>query len=301
MSKIIIIATFLFAITSVMADVIRIPEQANNIKGGYRSCFTYMYFYYNFYGRIEQPRIRKICRADYDENGILECFYILNVDETVSSINKRKSDKFGNETLDESSDSYGNLVHRYVYNRDEQGREIETIIIRNKSDTTRRWITKYIDKEMTILYHKNKKIYGDTLKTLSIYDDNGNCVEELRYYLIDNYISKNLYRYNINNQKIEYSEYLPECGEILREQYEYNKFGQLIVKVFYNKWSKVTDLSKKEFYDQNGKLVECIWFSNNEPSSKSIITYDNYGNKLKEITYDDKNLITGKVIYEYSK
>jgi hypothetical protein len=309
MSKIIIIATFLFAITSVIALEF-LPDQATTIKGGYRICYTYRYYYYNNYGRIDTPEVFKISRADYDENGILECVYILCDDGTVNSINKRKYDKFGNETLFESSDSYGNVATKQVYNRDDKGRDIEFIVYNKSLDTTHRRISQFRDNLELSLHFRGKTLNNDTLKTLSIYDNIGNCIEEIIYYHIDSIISKNIYRYNKHNQKIEYSEYLPEYGEIIREQYEYNKFGQLTVKIFYTKRSSVTDLWKKEYYDHNGKIIECIWYTNNEPWQRSISTYDNYGNRAKEIIYLYPNQfwnqsvyeqISDKIIFEYSK
>ncbi|MEI6091733.1 MAG: hypothetical protein WCR42_14855 [bacterium] len=300
MPKIIIIVTFFFAITLVVA-IERLPDQPTKIVGGYRECDTYRYYYYNYKGRIEPPTIRKISRSDYDENGFLECVNVLDDEGKAYSLYKHKFDKFGNETFHESSDVLGKVYYRDVYLRDDKGRVIEFIHYNNKLDTIRRWITKYIDDGMTILYHNYKKHSGDTLKTLSIYDDNGNCIEEIRYYNIDSIISKNIYRYNKDGLKIEYSEFLPDHGEIIREQYEYNKYSQLIVKIIYDERSTITDLWKKEFYDQNGKLIECIWYTNNEPNSRSIKNYDNYGNKIKEIFYHNRNQIYDKIIYEYSK
>jgi hypothetical protein len=300
MSKIIIIATFIFAITSAMA-LESLPDQADRIKGGYRICYTYRYYYYNNYGIIDPPKIRKISRADYDDNGILECVYILDEDGTVASIYKSKFDKFGNEILRESSDSYGNVSSRQVYNRDDKGRDIEFIAYNKKLDTTYRRISQFKGNIEYSQHFRDKTHSSDTLKTLSIYDDNGNRIEEIRYYLKDSIISKNIYRYNKYNQIVEYSELLPDHGEIIREQYEYNKFGQLTVKVRNRKSSWASDEVRKEFYNQYGKIIESVCYSHNEPYLRFIFSYDNYGNIVKKITYDNRNQIIDKVVYEYSK
>jgi len=296
MLRMIYIMIFLFAITSVMAEIRSLKPLPEAVKGGYKLCNQYDCCYY-----AKETRLVKQCYGIYDNNGLLESSYYINDDSSVNSITKYRYDILGNVTLRASLDSYGNDWSWQNYKRDEEGRVLEFINWNKRMDTSSIFIHQYKDDEENVIIRYGHSELGQKTKYMKIYDEQGNLIE--KFGLRDGeIIYKMIYKYNEYGLLTESLEYGPKSIQQSLEKIIYDKFGQIKEKNLYKNMSFPYGNSSwaKKIYNNNQQIIELIYYNNNEPYSRTLYTYDNFGNLTKGIFYYN-NEIWRKTIYQYSK
>ena len=147
------------------------------------------------------------------------------------------------------------------------GLQIKESTAQNKTE-----IKKYKIKSVTEYDIKSNK---NILDSKTIYDANGEVLEE--------------YSYNKEGKLKEAHKYKRDANGDVLEDSEYGENGKLKEKRIV-KHNEKGDKSEENFYNASNKLTKRV-----------VYVYDSKGLKLEKKTYDDKGKIksTKKIVYEY--
>lgn len=240
----------------------------DKIKGGYKSCKVYGYWYKSNQLDIESKSLGT--QYIYDEAGnIIEMIDPVLINELKETY---KFDKNG--ILLESSTYNTNgsiLTSRYTYKYDSLGNKIEVT-------STGGW--------------------GDSRTTYK-YDNKRNMVEEIAHFS-GNFHHKNTYKYDLKGNMIEDAFYDTDKKFSFGNRYKYNEVGRKIEAIVFYPDGKFGN-SETYKYDENGNLIEKI--ENNSTFPKFYkYKYDEFNNVLEEVSYsfESKQPIS-KFEYVYAK
>ena len=133
----------------------------------------------------------------------------------------------------------------------------------------------------------------------SIYNDNGNRIEDNKYDKDGELTNKWKGKYDVNENLIE-GKYYDEDGELsFKWKFKYDDNGNLIESNGYDKDGELTSKYKSK-YDVNGNLIESIRYDEDgELRIKLKFKYDDNGNQIEEKNYDEDGELENKYIYEY--
>lgn len=138
-------------------------------------------------------------------------------------------------------------------------------------------------------------------KITSKYDESGNKTESRIINANGEVSSKNIYKYNDNNQLIEESFVFPENIESQKEVYRYDILGNRALQEHYNKgklYSKINWI-----YDSKHNLIEVTEYEKKGDElkfvSRSSFKYDDHGNQIEESTSNEKGELLSSVNYRY--
>ena len=151
------------------------------------------------------------------------------------------------------------------------------------------------------IYSKNGKI--DSKQTY-IYNDKGNIIEQKEYDSDGNLKLQTTYNYDDNGNKIEENTF--GGYQTQKTTYKYDdkrREVESLITLSFQGINGSAELRITKEYDQKGNIIEEKNYNNhNKLSSKGIYTYDERGNKIKEIFINlDSKKPEEKNIYIYDK
>ena len=151
------------------------------------------------------------------------------------------------------------------------------------------------------IYSKNGKI--DSKQTY-IYNDKGNIIEQKEYDSDGNLKLQTTYNYDDNGNKIEENTF--GGYQTQKTTYKYDdkrREVESLLTLSFQGINGSAELRITKEYDQKGNIIEEKNYNNhNKLSSKGIYTYDERGNKIKEIFINlDSKKPEEKNIYIYDK
>ena len=151
------------------------------------------------------------------------------------------------------------------------------------------------------IYSKNGKI--DSKQTY-IYNDQGNIIDKKEYDSDGNLKLQTTYNYDDNGNKIEENTF--GGYQTQKTTYKYDDKGREVESLMTLSFQGINgsaELRITKEYDQKGNIIEEKNYNNhNKLSSKGIYTYDERGNKIKEIFINlDSKKPEEKNIYIYDK
>lgn len=198
--------------------------------------------------------------------------------------------------LIEKFDRLGNLLEETNYSDGE-------ILVSEKSVFSDGRLAETFLKHSPYLHLPDKKVYK--------YDDAGNAVEENGYNLNDKLVNQSVYVYDEQNRKIQWTSisYHPgERSEPHRWTYSYDEQGRLKEeKAFWDKGNgfiPTDSLGRPHkrvlvYKDLDKWEIESSFNANGEFVKITTLRYDDKGNEIEDIEYDQNKNIKGKIRYEY--
>lgn len=201
----------------------------------------------------------------------------------------------------------GNLINQSIY--DESDSLIETYDYEydNKKMETKRKSSKYdfLFFKYSLQYDNHNKIIEKTTykndrdvvrKILYEYDYAGNKIKETAYTLNEaeelSVDGRKLFEYDKANKLVKETHI--SDGKEYQTTYEYNVSGKLSKEIS----------SEREIlysYDKNNKITKTCIRENKKQWWKEEDLYDNNGNKIQSIHYDDSNIINNRYFYRYNE
>lgn len=246
---------------------------------------------YNSSGGIFQTEVFK-------NDGVGNPIEILDYDYKMKDIEHKtllQYDKIGNLIKQSIYDDSDSLSEKSIYEYNDKKNEI-------KSNSYKydflffKYSYQYDNKNHVIektVYENGKDIVR---KTLYEYDYAGNKTKETIYTLNDEedlaVDNRKLFKYDKANNLIE--EIHISDGKEYKTTYEYNENGKLSKEIS----------SEREIlysYDKNNKVTKTCIRENKKPWWKEEEFYDNNGNKISSIHYDDMNKINNRYFYRYNE
>jgi len=186
-------------------------------------------------------------------------------------------------------------------------------IVKNRVQIQEQWNHKY----------EKGKPKKDGYKNYSKkYDHNGNLIEEV-YYQSGNIDQKLSYKYDDKDNQVEYANYKGDEGELLFKQnitYDnsgkkireerFNGMEYQIIKYAYDgdKVSEIIrsdiygDIEQKRIFNYTGQICTVSIFDNQSKNIGKIINkYDNHGNIIESIEYDENGGLKEKYDYTFDE
>ena len=208
-------------------------------------------------------------------NKIEEIIY--KCDSLYQTINY-KYDTKGNKIEDIKFDNNQNIIEKRIYKNNNNGKVLEEVCLGANQNILEKRLYNYKD------YGKKTElsVYGSkgfiSIRYFRTYDLNGYTDDQFDYDETGTKTHIYQIKYNLNGDRIEENvEYQGEGNKKnhFKTLYVYNKKGNLDQELYYYLLNKI-------LYTQNYK-------------------YDNYGNLIEKLTYDEYNQLSSKTEYIYSK
>lgn len=206
-------------------------------------------------------------------------------------------DYFGKVTKGEKQDFWrGDAVIVF----DEQGFKKENNTYNKLGQLNQKVIYKYDDKGKRIsrdLYNSYGKLQ---MKFLYVYDNKGFKTAYNSYSPTGELNDSYLYKNDIKGRMIEEIWIKKDKSFGSKYTYEYNNLGKLSKMCQYTNSENQVDNCTTYKYDKLGRISEMeIFGSNNAPTRRTVITYDDKGNEKEIKYYDGKGTFLEERNYEY--
>ena len=206
-------------------------------------------------------------------------------------------DYFGKVTKGEKQDFWrGDAVIVF----DEQGFKKENNTYNKLGQLNQKVIYKYDDKGKRIsrdLYNSYGKLQ---MKFLYVYDNKGFKTAYNSYSPTGELNDSYLYKNDIKGRMIEEIWIKKDKSFGSKYTYEYDKLGKLSKMCQYTNSENQVDNCTTYKYDKLGRISEMeIFGSNNAPTRRTVITYDDKGNEKEIKYYDGKGTFLEERNYEY--
>lgn len=199
----------------------------------------------------------------------------------LTKANLRGNVKYIKEKTYYVSEKYGQLIKGEIEEYelilfDKKGNIIEEKKYSNYYQDN--YIKKYkYDKKGNKIEHNWYNLDGEIdRKGVFEYDSKGNNIEESWYDINDNLCTKKVFKYDSKGNNIEYYRYFSDGNLHSKEICQFDSMSNKIKETLYHK-NDTTELSYKNKYDLNGKLLETNVYSS-EGSLEKSIKYDLKGN-----------------------
>lgn len=252
------------------------------------SCFLICIFFFSLYGQDKSERKQR------NYYGAVKTVRT----EIVEYSFEGGKLKAGKRELDliEKFDRFGNLLEEINYSDGE-------ILISEKNIFLNGRLIETFLKHSPYLYLPDRRLYK--------YDDAGNLIEENGYNLADKLVNQSTYVYDEQNRKIQWTSmsYHPEeRSEPHRYTYSYDEQGRLKEeKAFWDKGDgfKPTDSLGRAHkrvlvYRNSDKWETALYFNTSGLLIKmTTLSYDDRGNEIEDIEYDQNKNVKEKIRYEY--
>lgn len=168
--------------------------------------------------------------------------------------------------------------------------------------TTEQWLMQYNDKNQMIFMENFE--FGKLCGTYKfVFDENGNCVEDLQYNEEGRLTERIVYTFDENGNEIEDKEYYENtlvkhvkrkfnaAGKMTHYEYRQPEDSQLHInkssRTYYENGLKKEDRST--YWDEKGEIV-----------SVHITRYDEQGNQIENINYKNPNEYHNHYTYRYT-
>ena len=206
-------------------------------------------------------------------------------------------DYFGKVTKGEKQDFWrGDAVIVF----DEQGFKKENNTYNKLGQLNQKVIYKYDDKGKRTsrdLYNSYGKLQ---MKFLYVYDNKGFKTAYNSYSPTGELNDSYLYKNDIKGRMIEEIWIKKDKSFGSKYTYEYDKLGKLSKMCQYTNSENQVDNCTTYNYDKLGRISEMeIFGSNNAPTRRTVITYDDKGNEKEIKYYDGKGTFLEERNYEY--
>jgi len=185
-------------------------------------------------------------------------------------------------------------------------------LVKNRIQSQEQWNYKYVKGK------PSKDGYKNFTKK---FDLNGNVIEEI-YYNAGNIDKKSSYKYDQNDNPIEYVNYKGDeskvmfmqtitydnSGNKIREE-RFNGLDYEIIKYTYDPKNKLTEIVRSDVngkvahnrvFNYSGNVCHIYIYNNGSEVGKITNTYDSNGNITETIEYDSGGNIKEKYIYVYN-
>lgn len=224
---------------------------------------------------------------------------ILDYDYKMKDIEHKTLLKYsltGNLITQSVYDHSDSLIETYNYEYDRNNMEIKRSF-RKYDFFALKYSYTYDNKDRIIektVYEKNSRQIDS--KVLYDYDYAGNKIKETTYTLDESenltIDGRKLFKYDTANRLIEETHIRSEKKYLTT--YEYNEDGKLNKEIF----SEGVILYS---YDMNNKITKTCIGENKTQRWKEEEFYDNNGNKIQSIHYDESNRINNRYFYKYNE
>lgn len=291
----------IFIMCFIMLNINKAQVIENRIKGGFRKCDVFIYKYK--FGKVNLNSRTKCAKYKFDDKGNKIDVVFFNQKGTIGNKDIYKYDDKCNELEYISYDSKGKIEFKSESKYNEDGNRIEQTNYKSDGELSSKKTFKYNEKGDLIEYVYYYPPYREESKYEYKYDENGNIIERIKFETspISNAQSKNISKFN--NGKIIEESSNTESGDMLtKDVYLYDEVGNNIEKVNYDfDGNKTSEYICK--YNENGNLVEeihniCITGKMIYKYSKK---YDQIGNMIEYLLFDESDEPTNKFEYIYSK
>ena len=251
----------LLLIVFLMASVHLFAQDDEDIvKGGFKTCTVYSYTYVS--GKFDSKSKSKQYIAKYNNKGLMSELHTYSSDGKIESTELNTFDDQGNKIQTIKSKEGGNqlVVSTHEYNH--EGKRIKTLYYNTLDKSIQ---TKSINYEYNwqgkLIVQQSVGADGTAgVKTVFLYDDNGN-----------------------NIRKIIYSS---TKAVMFSEGYKYDDKGNMTQVIMY-KGDSTFSMKKVFKYDSQQNLTEEEQYASEDIISKATTyKYDTYGNRIEYIEYE---------------
>lgn len=274
-TKSLVVLLVLLAIPSCNSDKKENDWDKNNLKGKVKSITEISYEAKDRFGKIEKvSRKRKYDIYDYQK-------------------------KFNNEGyLIEKKEFNSDDRLKFIIKYDDIGNPIEGNEHISDGSFLKRYINIYNDKGVVIEHNNYNSVGKIESKFTFKYDKRGNKIETNEYNSDGNIETKYIYKYDDKGNKVEKKKY--NLDGILEKKYifKYDDKGNLLEETFYSE--DLEKITKYDYqYDDIGNKIISKNYLYENFSYKVVDIYDNKGNEIEAIFYDEYEVITSHYTYEY--
>jgi len=145
------------------------------------------------------------------------------------------------------------------------------------------------------MFYSGEK-FGTEKDKYTIFNSQGNKIEETCYNSDGSLYSKETYRYDKNGNKIEIDRHESDYILDVKSLYKFNSEGFLIEENRYFSDGSLISKSNYKYDDKGNQIEENKYDSDGSLNSKSIYKYDTKGHKIENKYYDANGKLNGWIV-----